>query len=465
MAARRGLLLLRNKFIQIHFVTSVKSFHKNCSECGRCFANYRHGATGGKLIPSDTRFLAKPASFHTTTVELQKKKDYYDTLNVPRNASQKDIKKAYYQFAKKYHPDTNKGDPNAAKKFQEVSEAYEVLSDENRRKQYDQWGTTSDQGPAGDASSGFQGFHYQASVDPEELFRKIFGDAGFRTGFSSFDDFAENKFGFGEAQEAIMNLTFQQAARGVNKDITVNVVDTCPKCRGSRCEPGSKAVRCPYCNGTGMETVSTGPFVMRSTCRHCYGTKLHIQYPCLECEGKGNTIQRKMVTVPVPAGVEDGQTVRMSVGKKEIFITFRVSKSDYFRRDGADVHTEASISIAQAVLGGSVRIQGLYEDTTIQIPKGTSSHTRIRLSGKGIRRVNSYGYGDHYVHIKIKVPQKLSQKQRALLAMYAEMEEDTPGTIDGIVNTTDGKDDIYAGKENQDGDISILSKIKKAIFG
>lgn len=150
-------------------------------------------------------------------------------------------------------------------------------------------------------------------------------------------------------------------------------------------------------------------------------------------------VQRKRVTVPVPAGVEDNQTMRMAVGKKELFITFKVEKSNYFRRDGADVHTEANVSLAQAVLGGTIRIQGVYEDHTIQVVPGTSSHTRICLSNKGLRRVNSYGQGHHYVNTKIVVPKKLSEKQRALLQAYAELEEDTPGQILGVVQKKDGK--------------------------
>uniref|UniRef100_A0A224YLI5 DnaJ homolog l(2)tid, mitochondrial n=1 Tax=Rhipicephalus zambeziensis TaxID=60191 RepID=A0A224YLI5_9ACAR len=405
--------------------------------------------------------------FHVSSSLLRK--DYYDVLGVPRNASQKDIKKAYYQLAKKYHPDTNKGDPEAQKKFQEVSEAYEVLSDEGKRQQYDSWGSTSGFAGGGNSTGtgpqwSAEGFH--STIDPEELFRKIFGDLGGRTGFSDFD-FSESQFGFGGAQEVILNLTFQQAARGVNKDVTVNVVDTCRRCQGTRSEPGTKLVRCPFCNGSGMETISTGPFVMRSTCRHCHGTRMHVQAPCIECHAKGTTVQRKTVTVPVPAGVEDGQTVRMQVGKKELFVTFKVARSDYFRRDGADIHTDAAITLSQAVLGGTVRVQGLYDDIMLKIPMGTSSHTKIRLANKGVKRLNSTGYGDHYVHLKIRIPQRLNEKQKALIQAYAELETDTPGTIDGLVNTRQGDKKTYAGRDEttQEGDMGILEKIKKAIFG
>lgn len=398
-------------------------------------------------------------TLHTTSSVC--KKDYYEVLSVPRNASIKEIKKAYYQLAKQYHPDTNKGDPNAAKKFQEVSEAYEVLSDEGKRKQYDQWGTAQDFGSAGhgaSSSSGFSGnWSFQSDVDPEELFRKIFGDAaGFRSGFGNFENFTESNFGFAPAEEVVLNLSFRDAARGVTREITVNVNDTCNKCRGSKCEPGTKAARCPYCNGTGMETISTGPFVMRSTCRYCHGTKMHIRYPCIECNGKGHTLHRRKLNVTVPAGVEDGQTLRMPVGgsiKKEIFITLRVADSDQFQRDGADVHTEVAVSLSQAMLGGSVRVLGLYEELNVKIPPGTSSHTRIRVQGKGLRRVNSYGYGDHYVHLKIEIPKKLTAKQKALIKAYAESEDNTKGTIDGMVPTKDGK---RATMDDEDGTVENI---------
>ncbi|XP_037070451.1 protein tumorous imaginal discs, mitochondrial-like isoform X2 [Pollicipes pollicipes] len=407
------------------------------------------------------------------------KKDYYDILGISRNASAKDIKKAYYQLAKKYHPDTNKDDPKAGQKFQELSEAYEVLSDDTKKREYDAWGATREQmGNAGRGQPGGFGrqqWDFQSQVDPEELFRKIFGDFGQRgAGFGdSFDqNFEESRFGFGASQEVAMNLTFQQAARGVNKEITINTVDTCPVCGGARAAPGTKAVRCPQCHGTGMETISTGPFVMRSTCRQCQGTRMHIPHRCVECNAKGSTVQRKTISVPVPAGVEDGQTVRMQVGGKELFITFRVSRSDYFRRDGADVHTDCWVSLTQAVLGGASRVQGIYEDLTVRIPAGTSSHTRVRINGKGIRRVNAHGYGDHYVHIKIKVPERLDERQRALFTALAELESGGSGSVDGFTHDKDGDvaDKPLASSEEQtkkelESQEGLLTKIKKAIFG
>ncbi|XP_058793790.1 protein tumorous imaginal discs, mitochondrial-like isoform X2 [Phymastichus coffea] len=461
--------------------TELSTSLPRCADCRRHLHNGTLTVEPGLGLTtqkfSSAGQLQSHRKFHLSNGLLAAKRNYYEILGVSRNAAAKDIKKAYYQLAKKYHPDTNKDDPNASKKFQEVSEAYEVLSDDTKRKEYDTWGATSEQmgmgqPPPGGRDPNHRDFNWQfkSTINPEELFRKIFGEAGFKSGgFSDFEDFAESNYGFGAAQELIMNLTFPQAARGVNKDININVVDTCPKCQGSRCELGFKPVKCHYCNGTGMETISTGPFVMRSTCRQCHGTRMYIKHPCNECEGKGQTVQRKKVTVPVPAGVEDGQTVRMAVGNKEIFITFRVEKSKYFRRDGPDIHTDADISISQALLGGTTRIEGVYETLTIQIRPGTSSHTLVRMNGKGMKKVNTNGYGDHYVHIKIKVPVNLNNKQRALIQAYAELEDDTPGTIQGITTKTDG---TWAQTQANASDSSkmsqgegLLSKVKRAIFG
>ncbi|XP_076757669.1 dnaJ homolog l(2)tid, mitochondrial isoform X1 [Xylocopa sonorina] len=487
MATGKGLaIVFRPKAISLINNSKLSklscSIVQNCSTCHRSITtvvldvgNWTSKKTGKCTIGNLTQIQR---GIHVTHKLL--KRNYYEILGVSKNASAKDIKKAYYQLAKKYHPDTNKGDPNASKKFQEVSEAYEVLSDETKRKEYDTWGSTSEQMGMGQGSGGghtkdFGGsWQFRSTVNPEELFRKIFGDAGFQN--IVFDDFGESKYGFGASEEVVMNLTFAQAARGVDKEIQLNIVDTCPKCLGSRCDTGTKAVKCHYCNGTGMETISTGPFVMRSTCRYCHGTRMYIKYPCTECTGKGQSLQRKKVIVPVPAGIEDGQTIRMSVGNKEVFITFRVEKSKYFRRDGPDIHTDARISLSQAILGGAIRIEGVYEDHTVQIRPGTSSHSTIRLNGKGMKKVNGTGYGDHYVQIQIVVPTKLNDKQLALIQAYAELEDDTPGSIHGITYKTDGskvktqarqssqKDENDENDESDKSD-GLLSKIKKAIFG
>ncbi|XP_065313387.1 protein tumorous imaginal discs, mitochondrial-like isoform X2 [Gordionus sp. m RMFG-2023] len=399
-------------------------------------------------INFNSSFSYQIRNFRSSTRLL--KKDFYKILGVPNNALERDIKKAYYDLAKKYHPDTN-NDAKAKIKFQEVSEAYEILSDKSKRQQYDQWGSATDFGSTdthntnNETYPGFDFSQFHSNVDPEELFRKIFGNFGNagtgnqQRGFS-FSDFSDSIFGHDASNEVTLNLTFQQAARGVNQEIYINILDTCPKCKGSKSEPGFKSITCPYCNGSGMETINTGPFVMRSTCRKCYGTTKFTSYPCKECSGKGQNLQRKKVMIPVPAGVEDGQTLRMNIGKKEVFINFKVAKSDYFKREGADVHTDTMISVSQAILGGVTRIQGIYEDIDLKIPAGTSSGQTIRIPKKGMPRVHSYGMGDHYVHVHIKIPTRLSAQQKALIRAYAEIESDTPGTIKDFTKT---KTDVY----------------------
>jgi len=395
---------------------------------------------------------------HFSTSSRLASKDYYKTLGIDKSSSQKDIKKAYYQLAKKYHPDTNKTDPGASKTFQEVSEAYEVLSDESKRKQYDTFGSAGDQfgGGGNEGMGGFSqgGFNFKSNINPEELFRNIFGNAAFGGGFGDMGGGGHHEFDFGP-KEYKVNLTFQQAAKGVTKEMYVSIMDTCKKCHGNGAEPGSKPERCPSCNGTGMETVSNGPFMMRSTCRKCQGQGAWNKNPCGECRGAGQTNQRQKISVPVPAGIEDGQTVRMPVGRKEVFITFSVEKSDYFaRKPGSqDVHTEANISLAQAALGGTIRCQGIYEDLNVQIPAGTASHTKMRMSGKGIKKVSGYGYGDHYITLKIKAPSGLDARQTALMKAYAEMEADTPGTITGLTYAAGGKKVVM---EDKDGLVAAV---------
>uniref|UniRef100_A0A671RLJ9 DnaJ homolog subfamily A member 3, mitochondrial n=1 Tax=Sinocyclocheilus anshuiensis TaxID=1608454 RepID=A0A671RLJ9_9TELE len=381
----------------------------------------------GMTAVSPSSHVICKMSFHTSSPA--RKQDFYQILGVPRTATQKEIKKAYYQMAKKYHPDTNKDDPQAKEKFAQLAEAYEVLSDEVKRNQYDTSGSAGfDAGQAGAGHQQYWGGG--SSIDPEELFRKIFGEFSGARGFGDFSAI------FDQPQEYVMELTFAQAAKGVNKEITVNIEDACQRCGGRGHEPGSRVQHCGSCNGTGMETVNTGPFVMRSTCRRCGGRGSVITSPCTACRGTGQTKQRRTVTVPVPAGIEDGQTVRMPVGKKEIFITFRVQKSPIFRRDGADIHSDVLVSVAQAILGGTVRAQGLYETVNLSIPVGVQADQRIRLSGKGIPRVSGYGYGDHYVHIKIKIPKMLTDRQRALMRSYAEDETDVEGSVSGVTSTT-----------------------------
>jgi len=454
----------------------------------RCVATFNTPATlSRKLWHSNSKQLYRfsplnqfqPCTrlFHVSP--SSSKRDYYDVLGVPKAASAKDIKKAYFEKAKKFHPDANPDDPKAGEKFQEVSEAYEVLSDDSKKAQYDTYGMAGD--PAGSAGAsgpnpfaggfgnfGFQG--YQSQANPEELFKKIFEDFGTFTGGGG------GQQGFGvresvqETEEIVMDLSFQEAARGINRKTAINVVDICPSCKGNKTTSRNGLTKCTRCGGTGFETFLQGPFVMRSFCKQCAGQGSVLRDPCRECYGKGLVSDRREVTVPVPAGVEDGQTIRMTVGVTEVYVILRVSKSDHFRREGADVHSDMKISIAQSVLGGTQRVRGVYENITVDIPAGTGSHKIIKLANKGLSRVNSHGYGNHYLHVKVQAPSRLTEMQRSLLEAFAKTEMDRVGTVNLSSNTASSTSTSTSNSSSSSPDPSnkadaedesIMEKIKK----
>lgn len=380
-------------------------------------------------------------------------------LGVARGAAQKDIKKAYYQLAKKFHPDTNPEEPAAQEKFTQLAEAYEVLGDEVKRRQYDTYGVAG-LDPSRAGSAGRQQYHRAggATVDPEELFRKIFGEF---TGGRGFKDVHHM---FDRRPEFVMELTFSEAALGAAKPLAVNLDDSCPRCEGRANEPGTRVAHCHYCSGTGTETVSTGPFTMRSACRRCGGKGTIINTPCALCRGSGLTKKRQTLTVPVPAGVEDGQAVRMAVGITEILITFRVQRSPVFRRSGVDIHSDVMISVAQAVLGGTATAPGLHRTISMLIPASCPADQVIRLQGEGIRRVSGSGSGDHYAHVKIRVPKKLTPRQRALLLSFAEDELLVSGSVSGLEPRAGGARSSGSGTKSTDSEEEeggFLSKMKK----
>jgi len=229
--------------------------------------------------------------------------------------------------------------------------------------------------------------------------------------------------------------------------------EICDRCNGSRAEPGTKQSTCPRCSGTGQETVNTGFFHMRSTCRTCGGAGQIVSNPCRTCRGSGHVMKTKTVAVPVPAGVEEGQTIRIPTSTGDLYVTFKVRESKIFERDGADVHSTISISFTQAILGGNTRITGIHGDVDLKIPQGTQSHQTMRLTGKGIARLNGLGKGDHFVHFKIHVPKYVSRKQKALIQAYAELDDDYIGTVNGVNH-----------KKGHDCEEGVMSRLKK-VFG
>ncbi|CAD6192765.1 unnamed protein product [Caenorhabditis auriculariae] len=301
---------------------------------------------------------AQSRIIHTSIPAL--KEDYYKTLGVGKDADSKSIKKAYFQLAKKYHPDVNKT-KEAQEKFQEISEAYEVLSDDTKRQQYDAYGTAGT----------------ECCRRTWRRRRRAFGGGG--PGGFNWDNFADSSYGHAAAQEMIMDISFEDAVRGATKNVYVNVVEDCMTCHGTQVQPGYKKTTCPYCNGTGAVSQRLqGGFFYSASCQRCRGTGHYNKNPCQECEGQGQTVQRRQVSFNVPAGTNNGDSLKFQVGKNQVYVRFNVAPSLKFRREKDDIHCDVEISLAQAVLGGTVKVPGINEDTYIQIPAGTSSHTKMR---------------------------------------------------------------------------------------
>lgn len=356
------------------------------------------------------------------------KRDYYEVLGLEKTASKDEIKKAYRKLSKKYHPDLNK-EPGAEEKFKEIAEAYEVLSDDQKRARYDQFGHQ-------DPNQGFGGFSGFGSTEGfggfEDIFSSFFG-GGSRT---RRDPNAPRK---GDDLQYRMTISFEEAVFGKEKEIEIPREETCDTCHGTGAKPGTSKETCSYCNGTGQisETVNTpfGQIVNRRTCSHCQGTGQMIKEKCSTCHGSGTVKKRKKIKVNIPAGVDDGQQLRVS-GQGEagvnggpagdLYIVFHVRASDKFERDGDDIYLELPITFAQAALGDEIEVPTIYGKVKMKIPAGTQSGDRFRLKDKGVKNVHGYGNGDQHVIVKIKTPKKLTEKQKELLREFASISGDIP---------------------------------------
>lgn len=361
------------------------------------------------------------------------KRDYYEVLGVDKNADDATIKKAYRQLAKKYHPDANPGE-EAAAKFKEASEAYAVLSDAEKRKQYDQFGHA-----AFDGAGGAGGFDF-SSMDFSDIFGgfgDIFGDifGGGRRGSSRNSNGPMR----GADIRVGIRITFEEAVRGCKKEVTINYKETCSSCNGSGAKAGTSPETCSKCGGRGqfMSQQQTMFGVMQSlqTCPNCNGTGQVIKEKCPDCGGVGYNNQKKKVSVDIPAGIDDRQSIRVSgygePGKNggprgDMLVDIRVVSSSEFERDGMDVYTKTYISFAQAALGGDIRVKTIDGDVKFPIKPGTQTGTRIRLRGKGISHVrNSSVRGDQYSTLVVKVPTKLSSEQKELIKKLDEVSGNT----------------------------------------
>jgi molecular chaperone DnaJ len=338
--------------------------------------------------------------------------DYYSLLGVSRDASPEEIKKAYRQLARKYHPDVSR-EANAEDKFKEVNAAYEVLSDAEKRAMYDRYGA---EGPPG-----FGGFDFGGMRDPFDIFAEVFGNLG---GFGRSGRAGPRR---GNDLRTSLEISFEEAAFGVEKEIEVRRQEFCAVCDGSGAEPGTSPETCPECRGSGqtrqVQHTLLGSFVNITTCPRCQGKGTVVKTPCQECQGSGRVYANRQIEVNIPAGVDDGITIRVSgqgepgeLGgpKGNLYITLGVKPHDYFKRRGTDIILEMKINVAQAALGDTVTVPTLDGDRQISVPSGTQSGAIFRLRGLGVPQLRGGARGDQLVVMQVAIPKRLDDEQKEL---------------------------------------------------
>ena len=370
----------------------------------------------------------------------EQKRDYYEVLGVSRGASEDEIKKAYKKMARKYHPDLNPGDKSAEEKFKEVNEAYEVLSDADKKARYDQYGHAGvdPNFGAGGFGGGFDGgFDFG---DLGDIFGSFFG-GGFGGGRRTNPNAPQR----GESIRMSIAISFEEAAFGCEKAVTVERYETCDTCHGNGCAHGTSPEVCPDCHGTGTVQVRRqtpmGVFATSSPCPKCGGKGRIIHQPCKDCHGTGTVRKKKTIQASIPAGIDNGQTISIrgqgNAGKNggpagDLLITITVRPHELFRREGTSVLCEAPITFTQAVLGAELEIPTIDGKVKYTLPEGTQSGTTFRLKGKGIPSINGRGRGDQYVTVYIETPKNLNKEQKEALRKFAETmgESETQGRKD-----------------------------------
>ncbi len=378
----------------------------------------------------------------------ESKRDYYDVLGVSKTADDAEIKKAYRALAKKYHPDANPGDKEAEQKFKEASEAYAVLSDPEKRKQYDQFGQAAFDGGAGGGYGGFGGFD---TADMGDIFGDIFGDffGGGRTTSRSSSSHYNGPVRGANVQTSI-RITFEEAIFGCEKEIEINYKEECPSCHGTGAKAGTSKETCSKCQGKGKiiynQQTMFGMMQNVQTCPVCGGTGTVIREKCPDCRGTGYISTRKRLKVTIPAGIDDGQSIRMSGSgepgtnggeRGDLLVDVSVSKHPVFIRKDRDIYSTVPISFAKAALGGPIIIKTVDGQVEYEVKAGTQTDTKVRLKGKGVPSVrNKNQRGDHYVTLVVQVPEKMNEEQRQALRHYDEL---MTGKISDEDNGTGGK--------------------------
>ena len=363
------------------------------------------------------------------------KRDYYEVLGVDRSASDDELKKAYRKAAKKYHPDLNPGDAQAEKSFKEVNEAYEVLSDKEKRSRYDQFGHAGvdpNFGAGGGYGGGFTG-DFGDFGDLGDIFGSFFG-GGFGGGGRRSNPNAPKR---GNDASAAVNISFEEAAKGCKKTVKVTKIDTCDECGGSGAKKGTTTKTCPVCNGSGRVTSAQrtpfGVFQTQTVCSHCNGKGKVIENPCQKCNGKGRIRHTVEEVVEIPAGIDDGQVINMRCKgdsgvnggpSGDLRINVNVRPHPIFNRSGYDVYCEIPITFVQAALGADITVPTLDGKVKFTIHEGTQPGDEFKLKGKGIQRLNYSGKGDQYVKIVVEIPKNLSKEQKEKLMDFEKLSSD-----------------------------------------
>ena len=374
----------------------------------------------------------------------EQKRDYYEVLGVAKSASEDELKKAYRKLAKQYHPDLNPGDKTAEAKFKEINEAYEVLSDKEKRARYDQFGHAGvdpNFGAGGFGGGGFGGFD-MGDIDLGDIFGSFFG-GGFGGGGSARRNNGPMK---GETMRASVTISFEEAAFGCEKEITLSRTETCEACTGTGCAPGTTAEVCPDCHGSGTVRIQRGggsfTFATTATCPKCGGKGKLIHQPCKDCGGSGTVRKQRKITVSIPAGIDNGQAVYLrgqgGAGRNggpagDLLISVTVRPHEFFKREGTSVFLDHPVTFLQATLGAELEIPTIDGKVKWSLPAGTQPGTTFRLRGKGIPSVNGRGRGDQYVTVNVQVPTELTREQKEALRAYGEAMGELPaGSTEGV---------------------------------
>ncbi len=367
---------------------------------------------------------------------MSDKRDYYEILGVSKSATKDEIKKAYRKLAMQFHPDKNPGNKEAEAKFKEASHAADILMDDQKRSMYDRMGHAAEQGGMGGGGFGGGGFQGGDFGDLGDIFGDIFGDilGGQRGGRGGRGGRARSRAQAGDDLQTEMIVTFEEAAFGVEKEVQINRSVQCETCHGTGAKKGSGPVTCDMCQGHGEVRRQQGFFTIAQPCPKCHGAGQMIKDPCETCHGRGRSKKREKLSVKVPAGIDEGQRLKLSgqgdAGANggpagDLYVMIHLEEHEFFKREDYDVLCEVPISFSQAALGCEIEVPTLGGRVSMKIPEGTQAGQKMKLRNKGITKLGGYGFGDQIITIHVETPAKLSKEQRELFQRLSELEQNS----------------------------------------